>query len=569
MNERKKVMIGAAVLAALLVLVLVSVALYRYLAPSSKQAVPDFGLGENEVALLVDGTLLDEKALVIEGEIYVPAATASRSVEQRVYVDTKEKKLCFASPDGLLEAKADESAYTMAKETKQTEKPILLTQEDGLYVSLAFLMEHSSNDIQKYDNPPRLVIHKSRSKSYTMAKLNSAARLRSGPGKKYPWLTEVPEQQVEVIVEKDIKQENEYMAVTTKDGITGYVPAGDVGEQVSKTWEFAKKPISFTQKTIGKKVCLGWHQVTNEASSASLYSGIDQAGPLNVISPTLFALSDNKGNFSSLANTAYVSEAHAKGLQVWGLINDFDKEIKLDAILSQTNTRTKLVNGLAGAAIQYDLDGINIDFEHVKQESAAAFLEFLRELVLKCHANDIIVSVDAYTPADYNAYYDLEEQGRIVDYVILMAYDEHYAGSEKSGSVSSIGFVQSGVSNVLAKVPAERVVVALPFYTRLWHEVKTKKGVRVTSSAYGMSSAESVLRANGVTPKWDKKTGQYYARYKGNGGTYKIWMEEETSLKKKLEVVISKKTAGAAFWKLGFERTATWLTVEEAMKKLA
>lgn len=569
MNERKKVMIGAAVLAALLVLVLVLVALYRYLAPSSKQAVPDFGLGENEVALLVDGTLLDEKALVIEGEIYVPAATASRSVEQRVYVDTKEKKLCFASPDGLLEAKADESAYTMAKETKQTEKPILLTQEDGLYVSLAFLMEHSSNDIQKYDNPPRLVIHKSRSKSYTMAKLNSAARLRSGPGKKYPWLTEVPEQQVEVIVEKDIKQENEYMAVTTKDGITGYVPAGDVGEQVSKTWEFAKKPISFTQKTIGKKVCLGWHQVTNEASSASLYSGIDQAGPLNVISPTLFALSDNKGNFSSLANTAYVSEAHAKGLQVWGLINDFDKDIKLDAILSQTNTRTKLVNGLAGAAIQYDLDGINIDFEHVKQESAAAFLEFLRELVLKCHANDIIVSVDAYTPADYNAYYDLEEQGRIVDYVILMAYDEHYVGSEKSGSVSSIGFVQSGVSNVLAKVPAERVVVALPFYTRLWHEVKTKKGVRVTSSAYGMSSAESVLRANGVTPKWDKKTGQYYARYKGNGGTYKIWMEEETSLKKKLEVVISKKTAGAAFWKLGFERTATWLTVEEAMKKLA
>lgn len=569
MNERKKVMIGAAALAALLVVVLASVALYRYLAPSSKQAAPDFGLGENEVALLVDGTLLDEKALMIEGEIYIPAATASQSVEQRVYVDTEEKKLCFASPDGLLEAKADEAAYMMAKETKQTKKPILLTQGDGLYVSLAFLTEHSTNDIQKYDNPPRLVIHKSRSKTYAMAKLNSAARLRTGPGKKYPWLTEVPEQQIEVIVETDIKQENEYMAVTTKDGITGYVPAGDVGEQVSKPWEFAKKPVSFAQKSTGKKVCLGWHQVTNEASSTSLYSGIDQAGPLNVISPTLFALSDNKGNFSSLASTAYVSEAHAKGLQVWGLINDFDKGIKLDTILSRTATRTKLVNGLAGAAIQYDLDGINIDFEHVKQESAAAFLEFLRELVLKCHANDIIVSVDAYTPADYNAYYDLEEQGRIVDYVILMAYDEHYAGSEKSGSVSSIGFVRSGVSNVLAKVPAERVVVALPFYTRLWHEVKTKKGVRVTSSAYGMSSAESLLRANGVTPKWDKKTGQYYARYKGNGGTYKIWMEEETSLKKKLEVVISKKTAGVAFWKLGFERTATWLTVEEAMKKLA
>ena len=202
----------------------------------------------------------------------------------------------------------------------------------------------------------------------------------------------------------------------------------------------------------------------------------------------------------------------------------------------------------------------------MKAASADAFLEFLRELVLKCHANDIIVSVDAYTPADYNAYYDLEEQGRVVDYVILMAYDEHYAGSEKSGSVSSIGFVQSGVKNILAKVPAERVVVALPFYTRLWHEVKTKKGVRVTSAAYGMSSAESLLRANDVTPKWDKKTGQYYAQYKGNGGTYKIWLEEENSLKRKMDVVAANKVAGVAFWKLGFERSATWLTVETALK---
>ena len=566
MNERKKVMIGAVILAVLLVLVLLSVALYRYLAPNGKQAVPDFGLGKNEVALLVDGTLLEEKALLIEGEIYISSATASLSVEQRVYVDKKEKKLCFASPDGLLEAKADESAYTLAKETKQTGKPILLTQGDGLYVSLTFLMEHTANDIQRYDNPPRLVIHKNRTKAYTVAPLNSAARLRSGPGKKYPWLTEVPEQQMEVTVETDIKQENDYMAVTTKDGITGYVPVGDVGEQKKKTWEFEKTPPSFPQKSLGKKVCLGWHQMTTEAGGLYVYSGVDQARPMNVISPTFFALSDNKGNFSSLASTSYVSQAHAKGLQVWGLINDFGKGIKLDAILSKTSTRTKLVNGLAGAAIQYDLDGINIDFEHVKAASADAFLEFLRELVLKCHANDIIVSVDAYTPADYNAYYDLQEQGRVVDYVILMAYDEHYAGSKKSGSVSSIGFVQSGVKNILAKVPADRVVVALPFYTRLWHEVKTKKGVRVSSVAYGMSSAESLLRANDVTSKWDKKTGQYYAQYKGNGGTYKIWLEEENSLKKKLDVVVANKVAGVAFWKLGFERSATWLTIETALK---
>jgi spore germination protein YaaH len=306
--------------------------------------------------------------------------------------------------------------------------------------------------------------------------------------------------------------------------------------------------------------------VTNEDTAAVLYSGVEQAEAMNVISPTLFSLSDSKGNFSSLADNGYVTQAHEKGLQVWGLVDDFSKKIDLSVILGTTSIRTKLVNGLVGAAIQYDLDGINIDFENVKAENADAFLEFLRELVLKCHANDIIVSVDAYTPANYNAYYDLEEQGRVVDYVILMAYDEHYAGSEESGSVSSLSFVKSGVKSILEEVPAERVVVALPFYTRLWHEKKTKTGTTVTSTAYGMSGAESVLRANDVTAKWDKKTGQYYAKFKGDNGTYKIWLEEETSLKKKLEAVTSNQVAGVAFWKLGFERAATWLMIAEALK---
>ena len=284
---------------------------------------------------------------------------------------------------------------------------------------------------------------------------------------------------------------------------------------------------------------------------------------MNVISPTWYALSDNTGKFSSLANSSYVTQAHAQGKQVWGLINDFGKGIKLSKVLGVTSNRNRLVNGLVATAIQHELDGINIDFEHVTKDNAPAYLEFLRELTLKCHANDLIVSVDNYSPASYNAYYDLEEQGRIVDYVILMAYDEHYNGSEESGSVSSLPFVKEGVKNVLAKVPAERTVGALPFYTRLWKEVKGKKP---HPEAYGMSGAESVVRANDASPKWDEATGQYYAEFKSSGATYKIWLEEETSLKKKLEVVKKSKTAGVAFWKLGFERAVTWTTIADAVR---
>lgn len=566
MGKQKKAVRIVVIVAVILVLALAAIAVYRFFAPSNVKASPDLGLKENQIALLVDGEQLETTGEKIDGVSYVPAEVASKYMDQRIYVDTKEKLLLYAMQDGMIQAKADATAYTVGKDAREAEHPILSIKDDQYYVALDFIKEHMSNEVEEYSSPDRLVIHSSRTRTYTMATVNSAVRLRKGPGKKYAWYTEAA-QGDSLVVNVAAKEENDYVNVTTMDGITGYVPAESVTAGEEKTWEFKKTPASFTQESLGQTVCLGWHQFTNETAASKLYSGIADTKSMNVISPTLFALSDNKGNFTSLADTSYVTQAHERGLKVWGLINDFSKKINLDAILGTTSVRTRLVNRLVGEAISYDLDGINIDFEKIKASNAAGYLQFLRELVLKAHVNNLVVSVDNYTPADYNSYYDLAEQGRVVDYVILMAYDEHYAGSEEAGSVSSINFVKDGVKEMLAQsVPAERLVVALPFYTRLWHEKKSGSGVKVTSTAYGMSGAESVVRSHDATPKWDKETEQYYAQFKGDGGTYKIWMEDENSLKKKLEVVTSSKAAGVAFWKLGFERAATWLTIQEALK---
>lgn len=567
-GHQKKVVWIASILAVVLVLVLAIAAIYRYLAPSSVQKDLNtvFDLGGNEVALIVDDILREEKGLVIGDEFYVPEKIASKYMDQRIFVDSKEAILSYATSGGLIRARADGVAYTLGKEGRDADKAILTKQGDTFFVSFSFIKEHMSCYAQAYRNPSRLFIMSDRGKTYSFGAVNTDTRLRTGPGKKYPYLLEVPEGS-RVIIETGTKQENEYMAVTTEEGITGYVPVERVLKGEERTWEFDRTPESFEQKGIGKKVCLGWHQVTNEAGSASLPSGLPSAACLNVLSPTWFALSDNQGNYTSLANADYVAQAHAGGRQVWGLVNDFGKKLKLSKILGVTSTRTKLVNSLVGSAIQNDLDGINIDFENVTKDNAAAYLEFLRELTIKCHTNDLVVSVDNYTPASYNTFYDLEEQGRVVDYVILMAYDEHYSGSEKSGSVSSLGFVKKGVEDMLAKVPKERMITALPFYTRLWKEVKTKSGVKMSPpTAYGMSGAESVLKSHDVTPEWDDKTGQYYAQYKADGATYKIWLEEETSLKKKLEVVKKNDVAGVAFWKLGFERPATWVMIGDMVK---
>lgn len=566
MDKQKKVVWLAMILAGVLVVILAAVAVYKYFAPSSEMRDLNefFTLGEGEVALIMDDKLLESKGIKENGEIYIPSDIAG-NMDQRIYVDKKENILSYVTAGSVIQANADQTEYSQGKEKKQTQNPVMIKKDKEYYIALSFIKEHASCYYKEYSSPSRLVIMSDRFRTYQFGVLGSDTRIRTGPGKKYAYLTEAPEGS-RVFVETGIKQENEYMAVTTIDGITGYIPVERLASTEEGTWKFEKTSESFEQKGLGKAVCLGWHQMTTNISSLS--SSLDWAKCMNVISPTWFALSDNKGNYTSLANTEYVNQAHARGLQVWGLINDFDENLKLSKILGVTSTRTKLINSLVGTAIQYDLDGINIDFEKVTKDTAGAYLQFLRELTVKCHANDLIVSVDNYTPADYNAFYNLEEQGKIVDYVILMAYDEHYPGGEESGSVSSFGFVEKGVRDMVSKVPKERVITALPFFTRLWKEEKTKSGTKVTSpSAYGMSSAESHLKAHDTTAEWDEETAQYYAEYKENGDTYKIWLEEETSLKKKLETIMAQKVGGVAFWKLGFERAATWSMIGDEIPK--
>ena len=562
---KKKLTVVFVLFIILALLAAAGIVVFKKFAPSftQREMSEQYKLGKDEAMLVINGYPVEEKGKIVNGKMYVPVSVAAEQMNERIYWDEKENILSLATSGGLITVGADSTAYTVGKETKNTETQVIYQDGDIDYISMDFVNEYSRIQYEEKKDPSRIVVQ---SDFDTFAKLADSVRLRVGPNKKYDYLLELEKDQ-EVLIDTNTKPENEYQKIFTLDGIEGYVPQEYLTEQIDKTWQTEKQEDVFTQLKMDHTVCLGWHQMTEVVGSADLEIKTAHAGSLNVISPTWFALSDNKGNFSSLASSEYVTAAHAKGLKVWGLVNDFDKKVKLKKVLGRTSIRTNLINNLVTTAIQYDLDGINIDFEKITEETAPAYLEFLRELVLRCHANDIVVSVDDYLPTESSAFYNWKEQGRVVDYVIFMAYDEHYAGSKESGSVSSLPFVQGGVELGLQYIPQERVVVALPFYTRLWRETKKKSGVDVSSSAYGMSSAESVLQSNGVSAAWDDITGQYYAEFDAEGSTYKIWLEEETSLDKKMETIFSQNVAGVAFWKLGFERPVTWTTIAKYIQK--
>ena len=274
--------------------------------------------------------------------------------------------------------------------------------------------------------------------------------------------------------------------VATDDGYIGYVEKKKVGKVEETTFERNFQGEEYTYITMDDPVNMVWHQVTSTDANAYLEDAIANMTGVNVISPTWFCLTDTAGNISNIASADYVAKAHEKGLKVWGLIDNFTQDVSTMETLSNTASRQNLITQLIQAAVNVGLDGINVDFESLSEDVGIHFLEFLRELSIECHKNNLVLSVDNPVPEDFTSHYDRAEQGRVVDYVIIMGYDEHYSGSD-AGSVASLPWVEQGIQDTLEEVPADRVINAVPFYTRLW---KTTGGA-VTSEAIGMDAGSA------------------------------------------------------------------------------
>ena len=281
---------------------------------------------------------------------------------------------------------------------------------------------------------------------------------------------------------------------------------------------------------------------------------------MNVIAPTWFSLNDNEGNFRNFGSADYVQRAHARGLQVWGVLDDFNYNNETGGgiddltILSSTTKRQKLTQGIVDAAVSLGLDGINLDFEKVSSDAGIHYVQFLRELSVLCRKQGLVFSVDNYVPFQFNDYYRLDIQGEVADYVIILGYDEHWHGSGNPGSVASIDYVSNGLDKTLEEVPAEKVVNALPFYTILW---KTDGGT-VTDSYLTLNNTAEFMARISATAAWDEATCQNYAEWTEGTATYQIWLEDAESISVKLNVMRTKGIGGVAVWRLGYGTPEVW-----------
>ena len=545
MDKKYKPIVAVVVLVILVaVLGIVSHVVMKYIPSGEKMDLNEYygEMADGEIAIVLGTEKMDERGLVDGDRVYLPLNVVNTYLNQRYYWDSAKQQVLYATPSELT---------TVAASSESGDQVWL--KDDTVYLNLTYIQQYTDIDAYISKEPYRIAIQYQFDNIKTVTvKKNTSIRYRGGI--KSPVVTSVKKgAQLRLIEELD-----NWDQVATDDGYIGYIDKKNVGKASETTFDRNFEREQYSYLTMDGKVNMVWHQVTSTDANAYFANATANMTGVNVISPTWFYLLDTSGNIANISSADYVAQAHEKGLKVWGLIDNFTQEVSTTETLSNTAARQNIISQLIQAATSVGMDGINVDFESLSEDVGIHFLEFLRELSIECHKNNLVLSVDNPVPEDFTSHYDRAEQGRVVDYVIIMGYDEHYVGSE-AGSVASLPWVEQGIQDTLDEVPAERVINAIPFYTRLWRTT----GGNVTSEAIGMDQAQQTIADNNVETYWDKTTSQNYGKYDIDNSTYQIWLEDAQSVAEKVKLVSKYDLAGVSAWKLGFENSGIWQVISD------
>ncbi|MCC6094589.1 MAG: glycosyl hydrolase family 18 [Eubacterium sp.] len=509
-----------------------------------------YGLtSDNQAALVVNDTVLDVKGLVKNGKIYVDYDTVENNLNPGFFWEKDTQELLLTLPDGTQKWKPDDGSGAV------------LLDGDQVYISAECIAENSDIDMKTYENPWR-VVARTKWTNLTAETVTEDDVIRYRGGPKADVLCSVKAGDTVVLT----GNADEWCQVSTSDGFIGYILKSRLKTAADGTISHTTDSrFVFDHQMVDYKVNLAWQYCSAQDDGTGAFSELTRdAEGLNTISPTWFSFSGDDGTLTSYASADYVNMAHQAGLKVWGCLQDLSgSQVDIGDILMNQDSRTKAIDTLVQAAEDTQMDGINVDIETVTEENVPQYLQFLRELSVAAHEKNLVVSVDNYVPA-YTTYLNRTEQAKTVDYLIIMGYDEHYAGSDEAGSVASLPFVKQGIEDTLAEVSADQVIDAIPFYTRGW---TTVSGEKPSSEAFGMDEADEWVKSIGIQTSWDSKTGQYTGSVTDGDETYSIWLEDEKSIEEKMKLIAKENIAGVAAWRLGYERSDVWKIIEQYLNQ--
>lgn len=516
-----------------------------------------FQVSGERAAIILQDEVVEEQALVRDGICYFDLDTVHKYMNEIFYVDRGENLLLYTDALETVSAalEGNEGTYLNMQGEQDMGYPLCFVEKDKIYLAADYVKLFTNYGYEVFDRHVQVYTQWGE-KSEAQIKKKTAVREKGGV--KSPILRDMElGETVEVLETMET-----WSKVKTSDSMIGYVENKRLSEAVT----VQETPVTdytapdYIGLPMEGKVSLGFHAIGATAGNSTFYEMVSGSKGMNVIAPTWFSLCDEEGNFRSFGERSYVETAHTVGLQVWGVLDNFNYRnetktaVNEHVVLSSTAKRQKLVNGITDMALELGLDGINIDFEQVASETGVHYVQFLRELSVACRQNGLVLSVDDYVPFHFNEHYRLDIQGQIADYVVIMGYDEHWHGSGDPGSVASIDYVSNGIEKTLSEVPARKVVNALPLYMIVW----TTDGVTVTDEYLTMNNVADFLNLVGAKPVWDETTCQNYLEWQSGSGLKQVWLEDAESIRVKLNVMSTNEIGGVAVWRLGYGTPEVW-----------
>lgn len=578
-RRKRQRMIQFVLLIILIIAAIAGIILWKRYSPSKEQydMKKYYGIEKDgQVGITVDNKVVEAEGKLEGGKVYVAYNIVRDYINSRFYWDPNENVLLYMLPEDMISVDVGSKDYSISRKKKSEDYVILKTEGNTAYIALDFVQQYTNIDYEVSNNPDHVMIRTKWGKT-DVATVKKNTQVRYQGGVKSPVLAELKKKDEVTVVES----EQNWKKVRTADGVIGYVKNKALKNEEKKNITRKFEEQDYSNITKDYTINMAWHNVTNQDANNAVAQRIAQTKGLTTLAPTWIHVADTNGNISSIASADYVSYAHKQNVEVWMTVRDFDGGISSEKesyeLLSYTSRRETLITQLIAEALRVGVDGINVDFEKISDKCGEHYIEFIRELSVKCRQNGLVLSVDNYVPKSFNTQYDRKEQGIVADYVVIMGYDEYYAGSPEAGPVSSYNYVKEGITETLKEVPAEKVISGIPFFTRLWketpkteEELKSDKGTdaeqysaTVESDAYGMDNAQAIVKQAGVDTTWDKKAGQNYATWEADGSKYEIWMEDSKSIEAKLKLMKKYKLAGTAEWSLGQESSDIWNLIQK------
>lgn len=557
--EKKKSKIGIIIAIIIIALVLIVGAIGGYYVIKRNYIVSKI----NQTNLIINNSnatsSLKNNVYIKNGVVYVSKPDIYNFFDNTIIYDEKYNQVVTTSSTKIASLPID-SKQIQVNSSNTTIKAGAIILDEVAYVPISELDE-VYNIKTTYVESEDLVYIDSLDREQQTATLKKDSSIKYKPTIISATLAKAKQGDTLTIANRsDYPVPNGWTRVRTENGTLGYIQTGKLNEFKTireKAEEKAK---------IEGPISLAWDYYSEYVSAPTRTGKITG---VNVVSPSFFYMTkysttniyENVGN----EGIAYVNWAHGNGYQVWPMFTNSNMS-ETSKMLSDYKSRENVINQIIKYIKQYNLDGINIDFEGMYETDKDNFSRFLIEIRPRLNEIGAVLSVDVTAPngaPEWSLCYDRYTIGKVADYVMFMAYDQYGVSATKAGTTAGHNWVEANVKKFLGQeeVKAEKIILGIPFYTRVWKEINGN----VISSVVNIGNVNNLIPSN-ATKTWDEDLQQYYVEYKKGGATYKIWVEDEKSIEAKLDLVSKYNLGGAAYWEYDRATNSIWNLIESKIK---